>query len=242
MARKPRSKAPATVVKLQKRDVVQTAAATLREIILAREPGAQIGSLTEISKLLGVGIVTVQQAARVLEHEGLLDVRRGPGGGYYGVRPDEAALARSLAVYMRVRHVPFEEVTEMMSLLNSDIVPAAARCTDDALREEARALKATIDDCETGEARILFEEEFHKLLFKMNERPFVELLMRVAMNLFGLPGYPGIFDDEQGGAAVWKLCKHRMLAAIIAGDEALARFEANRYRDELLTRARSPRA
>jgi DNA-binding IscR family transcriptional regulator len=36
--------------------------------------------------------VTVQQAARVLEHEGLLAVRRGPGGGYYGTRPDEAAL------------------------------------------------------------------------------------------------------------------------------------------------------
>ena len=125
MPTKPQQTPSAPPAKQRKRDVVQNAAATLRGIILSREPGAQIGSLTEISKWLGVGIVTVQQAARVLEHEGLLDVRRGPGGGYYGVRPDEAALARALAAYVRVRHVPFEEVTEMMSLLNADIVPAA---------------------------------------------------------------------------------------------------------------------
>jgi hypothetical protein len=52
-----------------RRDLVGRAAAKLREVILAREPGAQIGSLNEVSDFLGVGIETVQQAARGLEHE-----------------------------------------------------------------------------------------------------------------------------------------------------------------------------
>ncbi|HMO67746.1 MAG TPA: GntR family transcriptional regulator, partial [Novosphingobium sp.] len=64
-----------------RKGLVPETAARLREIIFAHEAGEQIGSLPELAKALGVGIVTVQQAARVLEHEGLLEVRRGPGGG-----------------------------------------------------------------------------------------------------------------------------------------------------------------
>src|SRR5215470_10331455 len=104
----------AKVSKIPKRQLVQAAAGKLRDLILAREPGAQIGSLNEVSELLGVGIVTVQQAARVLEHEGLLSVRRGPGGGYYGARPDEAALERALATYMRVHGAKFGDGLQML--------------------------------------------------------------------------------------------------------------------------------
>ena len=78
--------------------LVPGTAEQMRELILAQAPGASIGSLPEVAKRLGVGIATVQQAARVLEHEGLLAVRRGPGGGYFGARPDAAALERSVGV------------------------------------------------------------------------------------------------------------------------------------------------
>src|SRR5689334_15151938 len=82
--------------------LVQDTATSMRELILAREPGACIGSLRELANTLGVGIVTIQQAARVLEHEGLLAVRRGQNGGYYGMRPDEAALARAMSGFLLV--------------------------------------------------------------------------------------------------------------------------------------------
>src|SRR3546814_1757416 len=85
-------------------------------MILDCEPDTQIGSLPEIAQTLGVGIVTVQQAARILEHEGLLAVRRGPGGGYYGKRPDAGALQRALAAYMRV-HRSEEHTSEIQSLM-----------------------------------------------------------------------------------------------------------------------------
>lgn len=84
--------------KLQKRDLVQVAAAKMRDMILAQAPDVQIGSLRELALALGVGIVTVQQAARILEHEGLLKVRRGPGGGYYGARHRAETLERLRAV------------------------------------------------------------------------------------------------------------------------------------------------
>ena len=77
-----------------RRNVVPSAVESLRDRIFAQEEGELIGSLPELARALGVGIVTIQQAARILEHEGLLEVRRGPGGGYYGRRPDAAVLER----------------------------------------------------------------------------------------------------------------------------------------------------
>src|SRR3546814_16828914 len=85
-------------------------------MILDCEPDTQIGSLPEIAQTLGVGIVTVQQAARILEHEGLLAVRRGPGGGYYGKRPDAGALQRALAAYMRVHGLGYRDGLAMSLL------------------------------------------------------------------------------------------------------------------------------
>lgn len=217
--------------------LVQSAAARLRDLILAREPGAQIGSLSEVSELLGVGIVTVQQAARILEHEGLLDVRRGPGGGYYGARPDEAALERSVATYMRVHGVRHGDGMEILSMLDCEIAPAAAQCNDESLRADLRALFETIDACDSEEARIAFENDSRRILFKMDARPLFELIARVGMQLFGTPPWPPLFVRPEH-VAMWKEGKRRILGAILAYDPILARFEADRFRQVIQARLR----
>lgn len=227
--------------KLQRRHLVQDAAAKLRDLILAREPGAQIGSLNEVAQLLGVGIVSVQQAARVLEHEGLLTVRRGPGGGYYGARPDEAALERSVAAYMRVHGFGYREALEMMTLLDCEIIPAAARCRDEALREAMRALLARIDTSHTLDDRVVFEEELRNVLFKIVSRPLTELLARVTMQLYKTQPKPPVFPGEEGVLA-WKTSRRRILQAILQQDEELARFEAERYRQQVSLRLRKNEA
>lgn len=228
--------------KSNRRHLVQAAAAKLRDIILAHEPGAQIGSLNDVARILGVGIVTVQQAARVLEHEGLLAVRRGPGGGYYGTRPDEAALERAFAAYLRVHGFSNRESHRLLSLLDCDIVPAAARCRDEALRAEVRALLERMDHCDTVERRISFENDMRNLLLKMVEWPLVELVCRVTGKLYaqksGVAIFPGREDIE-----AWRSARRRILEAILKQDERLAEFEAERYRRLVLARLReSPAA
>lgn len=101
----------------RKRNLVGQIAERLRERIFAAAAGSQIGSLQDLAATLGVGIVTVQQAARILEHEGLLEVRRGPGGGYYGKRPDAAALERLMAGFLRTQPDSFNEALNITSLL-----------------------------------------------------------------------------------------------------------------------------
>ena len=221
--------------KLHRRRLVQATAAKLRDIVMAQEPDTQIGSLNEVAKRLEVGVVTVQQAARILEHEGLLEVRRGPGGGYYGKRPDEAALERAVAAFMRVHTAAHMEVTEMTSLLDCELTPVAARCTDEALREKLRQLSLRIDAGDTPDERIRIEKELHELLFAMADRPLLALLARVSARLRDHANAPLLFPGEEGVAA-WKSARRALLKAVLEHDEELARFEAHRYRRNLLDR------
>jgi len=215
--------------------LVGATAERMRELILARPPDAMIGSLTEIAKELEVGPVTVQQAARVLEHEGLLAVRRGPGGGYFGKRPDSRALERALASYLRARHADVYEALEMMTLLDCELMPAAAQCRDVGHLDELRGLKIQVDSCGSGKERIAFEDGLHAVLFKMVNRPLIELLAQVSMRFYRSGPIPQIFDGEDGVRA-WRQWRHQIIDAILIGDPQLARFEAQRHRESLLRR------
>jgi GntR family transcriptional repressor for pyruvate dehydrogenase complex len=218
----------------ERRDLVGKATARLRELILAREPGAQIGSLNEVSALLGVGIVSVQQAARVLEHEGLLEVRRGPGGGYYGARPDDAALERALATYLRVHCSGRNEAREILTLVGCEQAAAAAQCNDEPLRSELQALGDRLNACDTPAARIDWELLFRALLFRMVRRPLFELISRVSMQAYDASA--SLVYEGEAGVAAWRLEQQRVVAAILKQDDELARFEAERHRRCFLAR------
>jgi DNA-binding FadR family transcriptional regulator len=205
-------------------------------MILVREPDTQIGSLREIAKTLGVGIVTVQQVARVLEHEGFLEVRRGHDGGYYGARPNEAALQRSISGYLLVHRSKskYHEAIDIVTLLDCELMAAAALCTNESLREQLRVLSESIDSRDTSEQRVAFENEMHNVLFRMVDRPLMELLARVAMRHYTDHPSPALYLGEEG-AARWRTQRHDIVHAILRRDPALARFEAARRRNDLLS-------
>lgn len=211
-----------------RRRPVQEAAEALREMVFAAEPDTLIGSLPDLARALGVGIVTVQQAARILEHEGLLVVRRGPGGGYYGARPDVATLERMLSSFMRSRPASYDEALDMTSLLFTELAAAAADCADEALHDELRALLPRIAPEAADDERLVFEEAFQELLFRMVDRPLFEVLTRVTLGASAgrrqatvIRGWPWAGDWWEG--------RSRIIEAILRRDRDLARFEADRY-------------
>lgn len=214
-------------------NLVPATAEKLRERIFAEASGEQIGSLPELAKGLGVGIVTVQQAARILEHEGLLEVRRGPGGGYYGRRPDAAVLERSLAAYMRTQPASWEEALDMTSLLFNELCAAAAGCGDRARHDELRAFARLLDTCADQADMAGLEQQFQDLLFTMVNRPLFELLTRVTLRFSASrsadAAFRGLIAVEQ-----WITGRRRIIDAILRQDEELARFEADRNNRRIL--------
>lgn len=216
-----------------RRQLVRVTAEQMRERIFAQGAGEQIGSLPDLARDFGVGIVTVQQAARILEHEGLLEVRRGPGGGYYGRRPDAASLERSLAAYMRTEPASWKEALDMTSLLFNELCAAAADCADKALQEDLRSfaqkLALSEDDGDVAE----LELEFQDILFRMVNRPLFELLTRVTLRFAqSRPDGSAVRGAFEPGE--WKSGRRRIIDAILRQDRELARFEADRSNRRVL--------
>lgn len=216
-------------------NLVAATTAVLRERIFATPPGSLIGSLHGLARSLEVGIVTLQQAARVLEHEGLLDVKRGPGGGYYGARPDDASLERAFDAYLRVHPTTWEEALDMTSLLFNELVAAAAACGDADLRKELGGMTDRVEACATEADLGAFEFEFQELLFRMVRRPLFEMLTRVTLH----------YATTRDGASIhaldhdmeeWKAGRRRIIGAILGHDGTLARFEADRSNRAVILR------
>ncbi|WP_303760631.1 GntR family transcriptional regulator [Sphingobium yanoikuyae] len=217
-----------------KRQIVRHTADALRRRILAAPAGEQIGSLQTLARELEVGIVTVQQAARVLEHEGLLEVRRGPGGGYYGRRPQMADLERMLGAYLCGEPGSWREILDITSLLFNRLCAAAARCNDAPLHRELQILRQKIEQCADLECLGRLEERLQDILFQMVSQPLFELLTRVALG--------SARDVERDGASlhvldltVWRNGRLRIIDAIACRDPALAHFEADRQNRQVLS-------
>ncbi|HUD31065.1 MAG TPA: FCD domain-containing protein [Novosphingobium sp.] len=224
--------------RVRRRRGINLVAATtevLRERIFAAEPGALIGSLHALARSLEVGIVTLQQAARVLEHEGLLEVRRGPGGGYYGARPDDAALERAFDAYLRVHPATWEEALDMTSLLFNELAGAAAGCRDADLLRDLATMAERVETCASDADLGAFEFAFQELLFRMVRRPLFEMLTRVTLHYATTRSDTPVRALKQDIAS-WKAGRRRIIAAILAHDGALARFEADRSNRAVILR------
>ena len=205
----------------------------LRQMILASEPNTLLGSLQELTKTLGVGTVTMQQASRILEHEGMLEVRRGPGGGYFGTRPDAAALGRAISQFLLAHASNDHEAVDIVSLLDCELMANAAAEGNDDLRKELKQLATTIDKRDTPEKRVSFENEFHHIIFRMVKRPLTELLARVTMRTYSARTHVTFYPDAEDFEA-WKLQRHNIVYAILKRDPEMARFEAMRRRTYLM--------
>ncbi len=222
--------------KASKEGLVAAALAAMKEMVLAREPGERIGSLPEIANELGVGTVTIRQAARLLEHDGFLKVRRGNNGGFYGARPNAEAFGRAVADFLQLDQSHEREAIEIMTLLDCDLMAAAAASSDDTLRAGLQSLAQQIDACDTAEQRASFVQKMHDILFKMVDRPLMEMMLRLSMQHYSTRTGVQIYEGAEA-AERWKLDRHAIVYAILRRDPDLARFEAQRRRNYVLQRA-----
>ena len=91
---------------LRRPKLADLVAADLRyQIVNGLEPGAAIASVTDLCRVYDVSLPTARQALKMLEAEGLLEIRRGANGGAVVRHPDIDNLARSVGLAMQLRGV-----------------------------------------------------------------------------------------------------------------------------------------
>ena len=148
--------------------------------------GDKLPAERELAVRMQISRPTLREAARILVEAGLLEVRRGPGGGMFvrsDVVPVELVRQRSS---LRLDEVA--QVLEARRLIEPGVARLAAqRASDEHLAALERSIEAMRDICARGyeaedEDRFLqLDMQFHLALARAAGNPTVESLMRALL-------------------------------------------------------------
>jgi DNA-binding FadR family transcriptional regulator len=221
------------------RTTVEDAATRLRAIVLAAEDGVFLGSEDALVAQLGVSRATVRQVARLLEREGLLRVRRGINGGYFGARPDVGIIESTVSAYLDTLDMEGEDVTVVASALWVEVIrkaaglrSEAARATAQRLRERVAALPSDASFGAVADA----DEACRTAIFELVKARYIELIFHIntAFAQRHFTASPSAADDgtaQREFVHAWKSAKLLELGAIADGDPELGAMAARHTRN-----------
>jgi DNA-binding FadR family transcriptional regulator len=106
------------------------------------QPGQSFATEAELLRQFDVSRPTLREGIRILEAQGVLEQRPGPGGGLVVRRPSLDMLAHILSVYLRFNEVPFVAVLQAREVIEPALAAEAAeRGTGDDFREMSESIE-----------------------------------------------------------------------------------------------------
>ncbi len=227
------------------RSPIDAAADELREIALAAEEGALIGSEGDLVQHLKVSRVTVRQAARLLEREGVLRVRRGINGGYFASRPSVQMVETVVSAYLNTLGLDTRHTGGVATALWMETLRQAAGVDRDAARATVARLSKVLDgvssDTDMREIGKL-EQEIREAIFDLIEGAYIRVFFGIN-TVFSrqhveaqLASMTIVEVSRPGFVDRWKKAKAMELEAIAEGDEMLAMMTALHSRKVWLSR------
>jgi DNA-binding FadR family transcriptional regulator len=111
--------------------LAEMVAADLRaQIVSGQLDGGSLPTIDRVMQLFGVSAPAVREAFRILEHEGLITVRRGHLGGAIVHRPSAEAAAYTLGIVLQSKGTPTSDVATALMNLEPLCVRLAAERPD----------------------------------------------------------------------------------------------------------------
>ncbi|TCM27763.1 GntR family transcriptional regulator [Novosphingobium sp. ST904] len=215
--------------KRKSRTALDAAADKLREIVLAREPGTYIGREEALIAELGFARATVRQAARLVEREGFLTVRRGNSGGYFASRPDSTTIESIVSMYLSMMEVPPEDITVIATALWVEAMRKAARAPHDVIVERTSDLvertRAVSDDAGFDEVREL-ERETQDVVFGLADSSYIKLIFDInvafSRRTYQGPAADDVSKEHRRFVRSWRNARLMEFGALFQGDPELA--------------------
>ncbi len=207
--------------------LVARTARALADLSQASECGAYLGAEDDLLGKLGVSRPTLRQAAKIVESDRLISVRRGVRGGFYAERPNAADSIRALARYLRLNGATLADVAVVTRAVAEEAGALAATRGSVEQRERLQKFVEGIDANDSKIDLINAETMLGRLLAEMSGNAAIQLFMEIGytfgMEEQGLDLYATPEDRAETRAMQHNLCK-----AILSGDADIARVMMHR--------------
>jgi GntR family transcriptional regulator, transcriptional repressor for pyruvate dehydrogenase complex len=183
--------------------------------------GDKLPSERDLAVQMEISRPTLREAVRVLVDAGVLEVRRGPGGGMFvasDVVPVELVRQRSSDRLDEV--APVLEARRMLEPGVAQLAAQRATAADlDALERSIEAMRAIVErgyGVEDEERFLQLDMQFHLALARASGNPTVETLMRTLLRQLEIARDMAMHLPM---VPEWTIAIHeRTLAAVAAGD------------------------
>lgn len=153
----------------------------LLNTIIARQlkPGDTCGTEAELLERYNVSRPTLRESLRVLEAQGVLQLRPGPKGGILVAQPSTDILAHSLSVHLRLHDVPFVSVLKAREVIEPAL---AAEAAVNGTEEDFADLEASIERMKAVTDTQAFIEEnrlFHSIVARASGSEVMEIFWQI---------------------------------------------------------------
>ena len=205
--------------------VSETIARDLVHDIVERRlgPGAPLPHEAAMLELYGVSRESLREALRLLEVQGLITIRRGPGGGPSVGEVAAANLGRTASLYYHLAGATYVELLDAWVLVESTLAELAARQPDRTwVRDAMRPFM--IEDQPEGDEQLrelVHALQFHAVVASLADNRVLELLLSTTGQIV-THQFLGVADPREVHDAV----EHDHVAiarAVVAGHARKAR-------------------
>jgi len=197
------------------------------------EPGQTFATEAELLQQFSVSRPTLREGMRILEAQGVLQQKPGPGGGLVVARPSVDMLAQGFSIFLRFNHVPFVTVLQAREVIEPALAAeAATEGTDDDFREMAASIERMHALGDGDQATFIAENRvFHGIVARASGNKVLETFW-ATISLLATGEHHGIrytFGNRQHVIAAHK----EILAACRARDPRAAAVAMARHVGEL---------
>lgn len=174
----------------------------------------------------GVSRPTLREAIRVLESEGLIEVRRGSRGGARVNPPDGDVAARHVGLVLEYRKASLADVFAAVAAIEAPVVGALARTRSAAALKRLRAAVELEEAATDPAAEIAAQNAFHHLLLELNGNETMTVLAEMLRHIIDRATQRALeragMEELQSGRHQGHRTHRRTLELIEARDDSAA--------------------